>query len=55
MATVTRTQIGRGGVSINFFGIGLGLQVTGVRRALGLLRKGAHKVAAVTEKKLATK
>ena len=55
MATVTRTQVGKNGVSINFFGISVGLQVSGIRQALGLLRKGAHKVAVVTERRLATK
>ena len=51
----TRTEINRNSIGIHIFGIGATIQVTGVKRTLDLLRKSAHKVAQVTERKLADK
>ena len=51
----TRTEINRNSIGIHIFGIGATVQVTGVKQAFGLLRKSAHKVVQVTERKLADK
>ena len=51
----TKTTINSNSIGVHALGISVSLNVSGVGKAFGLLRKGAHKAAAAAERKLADK